>query len=97
MKRMQTIEIKNRNVDQLGKDLQKMMDGLDSKVSNMEKTVKKLTYQNYSILKTVADNFNTLLNKLEQSKGQDSHFVNEDQGTRANSKKSEGVEVKKVR
>ena len=65
MKHVPTIETKNRNLDQLGKDLQKRMDGLDSRVSNMEKTFKKLTAQNYIILKAVADNFNTLLNKME--------------------------------
>ena len=51
-------------------------------------------------MKTVADNFNTLLNKMEQSRGQDSPVVNEDQGpskrTRANSKKNEDAEAKRL-
>lgn len=98
MKCVPTIETKNRNLDQLGKDAQKRMDGLDFRVSNMEKIVKKLADQYCIILKTTTDKFNTLLNKMERSKGQDSPAVNEDQGsskhTRANSKKTEGVEEK---
>ena len=58
--------------------MQKRIEGLGARVSNMEKIVKKLTDQNCIILKTVADNFNTLLNKMEQSKHQDSPIVNED-------------------
>lgn len=64
MKCVPTIETKNRNLDQLSKDIQKIMDGLNARVSNMEKIVKKLADQNCIILKTMADNFNTLLNKM---------------------------------
>ena len=69
---------------------------MDARVGNLEKMVKKLADQNCTILKTVADNFNTLLNKFEQGKGQDSKVMKEDQGpskrTRDDSKKNEGVE-----
>ena len=58
----------------------------------MEKTVKKLANQNYSILKTMANNINTLMKKFEQGKGQGSKEVKDDQEpskcTRANSKKT---------
>lgn len=100
MKRVPPLKAKNRALDQLIKEFQKKIDGLDNKVVNMEKTVKKLTNQNRSILKTVADDINTLLNKFEQGKGQGSKEVKDDQGpskhTRTNSKKTEGVEAKQM-
>ena len=69
------------------------MESLDARVSNMEKTIKKLVNQNCNILKIVADNFNTLLNKMEQAKGHDSSIVISNQGlskrTRDHSKKSD--------
>ena len=42
MKYVPPLEAKNRNLDHLGKDLQKRMDGLDTRVGNLEKMVKKL-------------------------------------------------------
>lgn len=67
---------------------------------NIEKMVKKLANYNCSIMKTVTDNINTLLNKFEQGKGQGSKEVKDDQGpskcTKANSKKIEGVEAKEM-
>ena len=65
MKHVPPLEAKNKNLDQLRKDLQKRMDGLGTRVGNFEKMVEKLANQNCTILKTVADNFNTLLNELE--------------------------------
>ena len=76
------------------------MESLYARVSNMKKMIKKLADQNCNILKTMANNFNTLLNKMDQAKGLDSFDVIKNQGpskhTRANSKKNEGVEVKKL-
>ena len=73
---------------------------MDNKVINMEKTVKKLADRNCSILKNVADNINTLLNKFEQGKGQDSKDMKDDhrpsKRTKANSKKIEVVEAKEM-
>ena len=90
MKHVPTIEIKNRNLEQVNKYIQKRVESIDSRVSNMEKIVKKLANQNCSILMTMVDNFNTLLNKMDQSKGLDSYVMIKDQGpskcTRANPK-----------
>ena len=62
--------------------------------------INNLANQNCSIPKIVFDNFNTLLNKMDQAKGLDSSIVNEDQElskhTRANSKKNVGGEVKNL-
>lgn len=69
MKYVPPLEAKKRALDQLNKHFQKRLDGLDNRVDNMEKTVKKQANQNYSILKIVANNNNTLLNKFEQGKG----------------------------
>ena len=77
MKHVPPLEDKNKNLDQLCKDLQKRVDGLDTKVGNLEKMVKKLVDQNCTILKTVANNFNTMLNNIEQGKGQDSKDMKE--------------------
>ena len=65
MKCVPPLEAKNKNLDQLGNDLQKRMDDLDTRVDNLEKIVKKLVVQKCTILKTIANNFNTLLIKLE--------------------------------
>ena len=66
----------------------------------MEKMVKKLVNHNFSILKIVVDNINTLLNKFKQGKGQGSKEVKDDQGpskcTKFNLKKTEGIETKEM-
>ena len=53
--------------------------------------------KNCNVLKTMANNFNKFLNKMDQARGLDFSIVNENQGlskhTRAYSKKTEGVEA----
>lgn len=78
MKCVPPLEAKKKNLDQLNKDFQKKLDGLDNKVGNLEKMVKKLADHNCTILKIVADKFNTLLNKIKQGKGQGSKDMKED-------------------
>ena len=51
MKCVPPLKAKNKNLDQLGKYLQKRVDGLDNRVGNLEKMVKKLANYNYTILK----------------------------------------------
>lgn len=100
MKRLPPIESKNRNLELVNKDIQKRIESPEARVSNMEKTIKNLGDKNCNILKTMADNFNTLLNKMDQARGLDFSVVNKDQGpskhTRANSKKNAGGGVKKL-
>ena len=41
-------------------------------MGNIEKMIKKMVDQNSNILKTVADNVSSLMEKVEQDKGHDS-------------------------
>ena len=66
----------------------------------MEEVVKKLDDHNCSILKTIVDTINSVLDKLDQGSIHGSRDRNKDQGpskcTRANSKKIEVVKDKEI-
>lgn len=74
---------------------------MGNRVEIMEKAIKKLADQKISKLKSVADNINTLLRKLDQGIIHGSRDRTEDQGpnkcTRENSKKTEMVKVREIK
>lgn len=98
MKRVPPLEANNRAIEQKIKDLQKRLDGMDNRVVNIEKMVKKLDDQSCSILKIVANKINTLLDKMKQGRIHGLNDLKEEHGpdkqTRDNSKKTELLEAK---
>ena len=95
MKNVPMFEDKNIILEKANIDLKKWLKSLETRMDNIEKMIKKMVEQNSNILKTVADNVSSLLNKAEQDKGQDPPTIIDNQGpskcTRAHSKKAGNV------
>ena len=95
MKNVPMFEDKNIILEKANIDLKKWLKSLETRMDNIETMIKKMVEQNSNILKTVADNVSSLLNKAEQDKGQDPPTIIDNQGpskcTRAHSKKAGNV------